>query len=244
FTGTTSGSGLWKSNGTPSGTIEMPLGPGVVASNDNAYITTANGLVYFFASEGATNDLYVTNGTVTTKLLDCNASSLFPLNLLTNFVELDGYVYFAVGPNSSPQKELWRTDGTPSGTVSVASLFTPIVNPLSVSNITVCNDKIFFSGTLNDGNELMMLDPSTLKTTKHDKLNELTVFPNPSDGNFTVDFDFIEKASFSIYDLLGKKVAEGEIIDKKIHLSLKSGIYILKIEYENQYYSKKIIIRE
>lgn len=244
FTGTTNGSRLWKSDGTTNGTVEMTIGPGVFAFNDNSYITAANGLVYFFAANTNTADLYTTDGTVTTKLFDCNASLTFPLTLETNFVELDGYVYFAVGPNSSPQKELWRTDGTTAGTVSVASLFTPSVNPLSVSNITLSNNKIFFSGTLNDGDELMMFDPSTLKIAKNQKLNDLNIYPNPSQGIFNIDFEFIENATFSVFDLLGKKVADGEVMEKKIVTSLKSGIYILKIKYENQYYSKKIIIRE
>jgi len=244
FTGTTNGSRLWKSDGTTSGTVEMPIAPGVVASNYDSYIAAANGLVYFFAADGNSYDLYTTNGTVTTKLLDCNASGLFPLNLATNFVALNEYVYFAVGTNFSSTKELWRTDGTPAGTVSVASLFTPLINPIDVSNITVCNNKIFFSGTLNDGNELMIFDPSTLKTTQNDQLKAVSVYPNPSEGTFNIDYDFIENPSIAVYDLVGKKVADGEIVDKKIKLDLKAGIYILKIEYQNQYYAKKIIIRQ
>lgn len=241
FTTNTNNSNLWKSNGTANGTQAIPLPQGVFASNIYSYVTSSNGAIYFFANEGQSFDLYTTNGSVTTKLLDCNAGVIPPLSLVTNFVELDGFVYFAVASNLSAQKELWRTDGTPTGTVLVASLFTPFVNPQSVSNITVSNNKIFFAGVLNEGNELMMLDPSSLKTNNNE-FDSWNVYPNPSNGSLTIDFDFTNIAKFSIHDILGNEVIHGLIENKKIETTLKNGVYILKIEYQNQFYIKKITI--
>lgn len=232
----------WKSDGTTAGTVPITLNTNVSVDNDSSFITSANGKIYFFALEGATFDLYCHDGLTTTKLLDCNANGINLSNLYTNFVALNGYVYFSVDSNSDTLTELWRTDGTATGTVQVASLFSPIVNPSGISNITVSNNKIFFSGVLNNGNELMMFDPSTLKVSINDKLKQLSVYPNPSNGTIYVDYDFNEIAEFSITSILGSKVDEGKIENKSITTALKSGIYILEIKSENKVFNKKIVI--
>ena len=232
----------WKSDGTTAGTVPITINANVSVYNDRSFITSANGKIYFFAEEGPTLDLYCYDGLTTVKLLDCNANGINVTNLYTNFVALNGYVYFSVDSNSDNLTELWRTDGTPAGTVQVASLFSPIVNPSAIGNITVSNNKIFFSGVLNNGNELMMFDPSTLKVFDNDKLEQLSVYPNPSTGIIYVDYDFNEIAKFSIISVIGTKVDDGKIENKSIATALKSGVYILGIKYENKVFNKKIVI--
>lgn len=244
FATNTNDSMLWKSDGTASGTQPIPLPPGVVASNTNSYVTAANGLVYFYANQGQTWDLYATDGVVTTKLLDCNASTSSLLSFASekNFVAFNGFVYFAVDSDGDSKKEFWRTDGTPAGTVLVASLFTPLVNPQSVSYITVSNTKIFFAGTLDDGNELMLFDPSTLNTDDVVKMDPLTIYPNPSNGSMTIDYPFTAPATFSIFDLIGKEVLHGTVNNNEITTDLNTGIYLLTIRSGNNVYTSKIAI--
>lgn len=234
------GDELWSSDGTTAGTVEVAdINIGTGSSTPNS-VTSVDGAIYFFASDDATLfDLYRYNGTTLVKLLDCNASSI---STVSNFVLLNGFVYFAVDSNADTFRELWRTNGTAAGTVAVASLFSPSVNPLGINNLTVSNGKLFFSGILNDGNELMMFDPATLSNSEIQKLDNLSIYPNPSNGNITINYDFNKSASYEVFNILGKKVAGGSIKNNNIKLSLTSGMYIIKIETDNLTTNKKIII--
>ena len=233
------GDELWKSDGTELGTVEVvDINVGSGNSIPTA-ITSVSGAIYFFATDATLYDLYKYDGTTLIKLLDCNATVA---SVVTNFVLLNGFVYFGVDSNSDTFRELWRTNGTAAGTVSVASLFTTVLNPLGVNNITVSNNKLFFSGSLDDGIELMMFDPATLSISDNEKLNQVSIYPNPSNGALFVDYIFNETALYDVFDMVEKKVASGTIIDKKINLTLNLGIYILKIQSGNTTINRKIII--
>jgi hypothetical protein len=75
-------------------------------------------------------------------------------------------------------------------------------------------------------------------------LNQVKIFPNPSNGTFTIDFDKANIKEIVLTDLLGKvilkQVLNGQS-DFKIN-PLKSGVYILTlINTENKKVNKKLI---
>jgi endonuclease I/chitodextrinase len=74
---------------------------------------------------------------------------------------------------------------------------------------------------------------------------EINVFPNPNNGNFTIQFDEIkENNSVEIYSILGQKVFEKlGIKSNTIEVSnLEKGVYFIKVNNQNNSKTKKVIV--
>jgi endonuclease I/chitodextrinase len=73
---------------------------------------------------------------------------------------------------------------------------------------------------------------------------DFKIYPNPSSGNFDINFDSLEKHSIEIYSSIGQKVFENtDIKDKSISISdLQQGIYFIKVTKDSQSIVKKIVI--
>jgi len=85
-------------------------------------------------------------------------------------------------------------------------------------------------------------------------VNEINVFPNPSDGRFQLSFEYSEKGEINakVFDITGKQVKNitedlviGETaVTATIDLeSPGSGIYFIRIEMGGKMLTKKIIVR-
>ena len=233
------GQELWKTDGTEAGTVEVAdINVGAGDSNPDE-IAVANGAVYFFASDNDLNyDLYHYNGTVLTKLNDFNALS----NTVSSaFVAIDNLVYFAADSNADTFRELWQTNGTVSGTVAVSSLVAGSINPTNVGQLTKIGTNLFFSATDTDGQELFQYIPQSLSIQNPDKLTSIVVYPNPSLTVFQISNPSNLTLQFELYDLLGKKIDSGTLINNALTTDLQSGVYLLKLYNENQTITKKII---
>ncbi|WP_034059473.1 endonuclease [Lacinutrix jangbogonensis] len=69
------------------------------------------------------------------------------------------------------------------------------------------------------------------------------IYPNPVKGSF-LNIEVKQNTSFEIYDILGKKILDGNVTptSKQIGVSqLNKGVYILKLETPNGGLSKKLI---
>ena len=64
-------------------------------------------------------------------------------------------------------------------------------------------------------------------------LNQISVYPNPSSNNFTVEFNdaALKQAVFIVYDLLGKEIIREDLFGSKttIQHNLRGGIYFYEI---------------
>lgn len=80
------------------------------------------------------------------------------------------------------------------------------------------------------------------------------VYPNPSNGNITIEFTLESetyKASFELYDIIGKKVFSKTLTDKitnidiaPMFIGMNSGIYIYKIlNYNGMISNGKLILK-
>ena len=166
FAGTdSSGSiGLWKSDGTGAGTVELNIGnaaaDGINPTTSN--IVSFNGLTYFAGQDASGNvGLWVTDGTGgDTHEIGVNNSSaggLAPVSLTV----FNGSLYFG-GTDASGRTGLWKSDGTTAGTQELAVSGTapgglaPVSsNVLDYTNVSmaVFNGRLYFAGSGADGTE-------------------------------------------------------------------------------------------
>ncbi len=97
----------------------------------------------------------------------------------------------------------------------------------------------FRKGNKRCGNASMIPDGIREWNTENEKLQ---VYPNPSDGNYTVEIK--NKGMLSVENLLGENayrspVSEGK---NKVDLaSLPSGVYVMKCQSENKIFTSRVI---
>lgn len=105
-------------------------------------------------------------------------------------------------------------------------------NPYTISATNISSFSPF--GVLNES----ALGNNSFKTT------EISIYPNPSNGNFTVQVseNFIGSKAF-IYNLLGQEIKTFSIEEVNQNVNLEKGVYMLQIQKGNQFSAKKIIIQ-
>jgi hypothetical protein len=71
---------------------------------------------------------------------------------------------------------------------------------------------------------------------------QLTLFPNPSNGLFTIATNFTSKATIEIYDLTGRLVLKESFFGTNHNIYLKEApaIYLMLIKKDNKIYTRKI----
>ncbi|MFO0915590.1 MAG: ELWxxDGT repeat protein [Pirellulales bacterium] len=138
FTATDSsrGSGLWKTDGTPGGTVPLPA---LNARN----LVNINGTLFFSAYDSTNgSELWKSDGTAAgTKLVKdirSGSGSSDPANL-TN---ANGFVYFTADDGKNG-RELWKSDGTAAGTVLVKD-----IDAGAEWSMTPASEMLFLNGML------------------------------------------------------------------------------------------------
>ncbi|MBL4604247.1 MAG: T9SS type A sorting domain-containing protein [Flavobacteriaceae bacterium] len=118
----------------------------------------------------------------------------------------------------------------------------------SESNIVFRFKFITDSGTIEEG---IMIDDmvvnGTLSVNNNEFSNIVSVYPNPSNGIFNIQWPNNEKTTISVYNYLGQKISEHKNITSgsySLDLSNQSkGLYLLKINSNGKLASKKIILK-
>ena len=229
--------------------------PGSGGSNGSfpSVLTDVNGTLFFKANDGTHgNELWKSDGTNAGTILVKDIVSGSSSSQITNIVSFGGFAFFNAPQdpvNSSNNYELWKSDGTESGT----ELYQDI-NPTSdqfqggsnLNNFYVANAKMYFSANNGSvGNELFKLEESALSLKKENLLQEkkISLFPNPISDILNLDVHNQTIKSVKVFNLLGKQVFYNKGIDiKSINISmLPKGIYILKAKTDELSFSKKII---
>lgn len=128
--------GVWKSDGTLSGTVCVLPDPGAVNASN---FTELDGTVYFFANiPGSGNGLWKTDGTPEGTGLVRQLSSPTRLNRA-------GDRLFFAATTSAHGRELWTSDGTAGGTHMVKDVFPGIWGSLPSSpEIVPLADRVLF----------------------------------------------------------------------------------------------------
>jgi hypothetical protein len=135
------------------------------------------------------------------------------------------------------------------------------INLLANKNL-VGNDEVLirfrlFSDQLSAGwgwaIDNIEIQPDITSVSEKELLNaELSVYPNPSNGDFNINItanDLIENYSFMVYNSLGKQiyyhknVSSTNSVKHNINIStMPAGIYFVSFNYNNNTISRKIVI--
>jgi ELWxxDGT repeat protein len=158
---------LWKSDGTADGTVLVKdILPGSAGNTFLNLLGAIDGRLFFSADDGVHGkELWVSDGTEagTTLFKDINpgSGSSFPVILTSLFPQVlkdaNGLVYMQAN-DGVHGTELWRTDGTPDGTVMVKDI-NPGINSSTPGNLLMVNGKpLFLANDGTHGNELWTSD--------------------------------------------------------------------------------------
>ena len=96
----------------------------------------------------------------------------------------------------------------------------------------------------------MRLTPGVLNNQNFTIINDIVVYPNPSNGSFVVNSENFKNETFNmaVYTILGQKVQQlnnGSLVNKTINLNgLSTGTYFLKFSNETYSFQKTIIIKQ
>lgn len=135
------------------------------------------------------------------------------------------------------------------------ALFNPT---LLYDDIKICNSVGYYR-TSNSNNQantkgLFGKENDFLKTVKPNNnssvinTNEIKVYPNPANTILNIQYNIDKEASFTILDMLGRKIIETNLSDKSNYATidvskLTTGIYIYQLSADNMIFkSDKIVI--
>lgn len=142
------GNELWRSDGTEAGTYMVKdINPGAGSSNAFNFIVFNNNL-YFIASDNLSQKLWKTDGTAggTVSLAEAGGTFFsYGNDPSRTMAECNGFLYFP-GRDAATGLELWKTDGSLSGTSMVKDI-NPGAGSTAFRDFIKVNDRIIFNAT-------------------------------------------------------------------------------------------------
>jgi ELWxxDGT repeat protein len=131
---------LYKSDGTAKGTVSLHRFD--VFYNMAPNLTTVNDMLFFVASDSLNDrELWTSDGTpigtYSVKVISKNKNYITD-SWSKNLVSYKGQVLFSVRDSSDTFSSLWRSDGTPGGTIFVK-------DSIDITDPLVVNNTVFFS---------------------------------------------------------------------------------------------------
>lgn len=239
---------LYVSDGTAAGTqLVKDINP----SGDGypKYFCINNNKLYFAAyTPAAGYELWVTDGssfgTYMVKDIFTGTTSSDPRNLTPYRGHL---IFSALAINSD--RQVFTSDGTPGGTIPLNPVFSTKANPINETTPFVAYDSaLYFQANYTAiGNELWSLKDTTgLGITKSANNISATLYPNPGDGNFTIELknNNFKDGSVSVYNMLGELVYKSQITNSKFQISLQQpkGIYLVKLQLDDALMTKRVVV--
>lgn len=180
---------LWRTDGTEAGTKIIHEFSGSAPT----YFTAVDDKLFFSVSFG---QLWISDGTITgTKILQAfnqggNLSYLTGFNHMVFFSAYEGQEFV----DTEFGFELWRSDGTVTGTVRVKDIYPGTAGDPSPAYLTVVDDKLFFVATDPDhGRELWVTDGTEQGTN-------LVKDINPSGNSLPIDLTQVNGRLFFVAD--------------------------------------------
>lgn len=180
---------LWKTDGTTGGTAMIKdIVPGEAGSEPGGLVNLNGKLIFFATTPETGKELWISDGSSEgTHIIKDIAPGRFSgvYHEGVQLAKAGDYVYFA-GNDGVGDFELWRTDGTETGTIRVSDIFPGEEGSLPMC-FQVSGNKLYFSANHPDyGRELWALDVVT-GTDEVRLVRALHVYPNPTNNLLTVE---------------------------------------------------------
>lgn len=196
------GNELYKTNGTQVGTnLVMNLNPNYSAGSVPSNFTVFNGELYFTADDGTHGrELFKTDGSTITLVKDIKIGTGSSTNFSNNslvFHEINGFLYFFAEDENGQGSDLWKTDGTSTGTVKVLELNTN-ESTGQLKYFKKLNTDLYFQFIDSSGHKLII----KYDTVSNVQTTVLNVYP----PNVTSFYNYL-----TIYDNKLFTVANGNI---------------------------------
>lgn len=242
---------LWKTDGTEVGTILVKdVNPGSENGVSGWPFLFDNKLFFFGWSSDGGRDLWSTDGTTenTVRLKDMSPEPGFGLDGNPLIVVNDDLLYFEA-TNSVDGIELWVTDGTEEGTSMMVDASPGSASGTIMQYEALCSKLFYVCNTIDEGQELWVLETGTIVSVPEIgdiEPSKLNIFPNPSNGSFTIDFEPKgDKFKVEVHNSIGGLVYTNELIGNglfSVSIPNARGLYHVTITDEITSYHKKIIV--
>jgi Zn-dependent metalloprotease len=206
----------------------------VYTSTQNGYcsgsttLTAPNGTF----SDGSNNNQYANNSDCSWLIQPPNATDItLTFSAFTTEQNYDGVAVYDGVDNTAPLLGQFSGSSIPNSVTSTGgSMFVEFLSdPAERDN----------GWTANYTSTTVGIEESFLS-------NNLTVFPNPTNGVFTIQSDNDQNIEVLIMDVLGKQVYQTYVISKGTNeidaSSLSKGVYLLKFEMDKKQGVKRLII--
>ena len=241
-----SGYELWKTDGTEAGTVMVKNIVSVGGSHPNLF-TWQNEQLFFRAYDNdGERKWWTTDGTEAgTVLSDVIPEDvgLAPYDLM----QADGVMYFNVQNGFGGPFSTGYTDGTAGGTHMFdlgdwSTGFFPAFQ-------RVGGELWFVAGNSTYGTEIIKISlPGHLTSVGTTELAAAPkLWPNPSNGTFTVQLPEAAPAQLILTDLSGREVLRNQLSSNSTSLvqanELPTGIYLARIEQESSVHTQRIVIQ-
>jgi hypothetical protein len=79
-----------------------------------------------------------------------------------------------------------------------------------------------------------------------DSESKISIYPNPTNGNFTIEIDNTKNASIEIFNISGQLFLQNLLVENTTQFDLSNysnGMYFVKIETQEETVVKKIVLQ-
>ncbi|MCK5774855.1 MAG: T9SS type A sorting domain-containing protein [Bacteroidales bacterium] len=169
-----------------------------------------------------------------------------PTNITTTSATGNGTITVTGSPTLIQYGVCWNTTGNPTIADNYTEEGTPVVGDFTSEIIGLTPNQIYYikayvttDTEIMYGNELSFTTLNNVGIESIDQ-NKISIYPNPTNGIFTIDLHEARKSNISITDISGKIILyENNADENQIDISnFENGIYFIKIVYAEQSRSK------
>jgi len=161
---------------------------------------------------------------------------------------------YTASPAAGADTYQWTISPSNAGTTSSAGTSATInwsTNYLGNAQVSIYGINDCFDGEPSDA--FIVNVYSSLSIDENTGISSMSLYPNPNNGNFTLELESFKSQNISIFitDPFGKKVVENHDVELNSSLSLDlslenvtDGVYFLFIKTDNGTISQKIMIQK